>query len=560
MILQALYEYYLRRPDLPAPGFEEKEIPFIIVLDEQGHLNQIQDKREGKKKIAKAELVPQAVKRSSGVAANLLWDNPGYVVGVDNKGDPARAAKQHEAFKQEIQTLGVEEEDIGVKAVLRFYDADGLASIFADPLWPEIEKTGANLSFRLVGRTELICQSSVVREALAKKSLRKEANQAICLITGETDAVERLHPSIKGVWGTQTTGGNIVSFNLDAFNSFGKGQGSNAQVGRRAAFAYTTALNSLLRRDSTQRIQVGDASTVFWAEKSNRLEDDFAFFFTEPPRDDPHRGTKAVESLFKAPQTGAADFDDDGTRFYVLGLAPNAARIAVRFWHVATVRELATHIKQHFRDLEIAHGPKDPPYLTIFRLLLGIAALGKVENIPPNLAGEFVRTILAGLPYPQAMLQAALRRINAEREITYPRTALVKAYLNRLKNEKEMTVALDETNTNIGYRLGRLFAVLEKIQEEANPGINTTIRERYYGAASSTPVAVFQTLMKLKNHHLAKLDIRGRAINFEKRITEIMDGVSDFPSILSLPDQGRFTIGYYHQRQDLFKKKEGDNA
>ena len=117
-------------------------------------------------------------------------------------------------------------------------------------------------------------------------------------------------------------------------------------------------------------------------------------------------------------------------------------------------------------------------------------------------------------------------------------------------------MALDVTNTNPGYRLGRLFAVLEKIQEEASPGINATIRDRFYGSASGTPVAAFPHLMKLKNHHLAKLENRGRAVNLEKIVGEIMDGLDDFPTHLSLQDQGRFAVGYYHQRQDFFKKNE----
>lgn len=563
MILQALYEYYRRRPELPSLGFEEKEIPFLIVLDDQGHFLQFEDTREGesKKKTAKRFLVPQSVKRTAGVSSNLLWDNAGYILGVDNKGKPDRLAEQTQAFIQKILNLQLED-NADVAAVLNFLhnEEEKGKAIATASQWPEILEKGANLAFKLSGRVELICQTENVRSTLAKQAADGEVKSAVCLISGEQDETERLHTAIKGVWGAQSVGANIVSFNLDAFNSWGKSQGDNAPVGKRSAFAYTTALNHLLLKASKQRLQVGDASTVFWAEKANLLEDCFADFFSEPTKDDPDRNVKAVESLFKAPRTGAPDFDDDGTRFYVLGLAPNAARIAVRFWHVATVSELAGQIRQHFRDHEIVHAPHEKPYLSLFQLLVSTATQRKADNIQPNLAGDFMRSILAGTPYPQTLLQAVIRRVRAEREITYPRAALIKAWLNRQirfykpDNEKELQVALDETQASIGYRLGRLFSVLEKIQEEANPGINATIRDRYYGAASSTPVAVFQTLMRLKNHHLAKLENRGRVVNLERLIGEIMDGVDDFPTVLSLPEQGRFTVGYYHQRQALFPK------
>ncbi|MEL0083015.1 MAG: type I-C CRISPR-associated protein Cas8c/Csd1, partial [Gammaproteobacteria bacterium] len=254
------------------------------------------------------------------------------------------------------------------------------------------------------------------------------------------------------------------------------------------------------------------------------------------------------------------------TRFYVHGLAPNAARIAIRFWQVATVAQLAERIRQHFDDLAIVHGDKQLPHLPLFRLLVATATQGKADNIPPNLAGETMRAILAGQPYSHSLLGAAVRRNRAEQDVTYPRAALIKACINRSTRyrnphlKEELKVALDEENSNVGYRLGRLFAVLEKTQEEANPGINATIRDRYYGAASSTPVSVFSTLLKLKNHHISKLDSRGRATNLEKLIGQIMDGISDFPPNLAMADQGRFAIGYYHQRQDFFKKKPESTA
>ena len=560
MILQALCDYYERKPDLPRQGFETKAIPFVIDINSAGQLVQIEDTRtiEGKKKIARNFLVPQGVKKTSGIAANLLWDNAEYVLGITSTGKPERVQEQHAAFKAKLDALAGKNDDAGLCAVLTFLQAQDKARLEADPLWPEILKTNPVMTFRLNGDLELVCQRPTIRAAL--ENTDTDAKEITCLISGEQDGFERLHTAIKGVWGAQTSGANIVSFNKDAFNSFGKEQGANAPVGKRAAFAYITALNYLLSKESTQRIQVGDASTVFWSEKHTGLENTFADLFDESPKDDPAKQTRAIEAIFKAPQAGALGDEGGKTRFYVLGLAPNAARISVRFWQVGTVAEMSARIRQYFEDIEMIHASFEKPYLSLFRLLVTTATQGKSENIPPNLAGEFMRAILSGLPYPKTLLQAAVRRIRAEREVTYPRTALIKASLNRQaryspSKEKEIAVSLDDSNTNPGYRIGRLFAALEKIQEEASPGLNATIRDRFYGAASSTPVTVFANLMKLKNHHLAKLE-EGRKRYFEKLIGQIMSDINDFPTHLSLADQGRFAIGYYHQRQAFFTKSE----
>jgi CRISPR-associated protein Csd1 len=282
----------------------------------------------------------------------------------------------------------------------------------------------------------------------------------------------------------------------------------------------------------------------------------------------------AVTSLFASIRNGTPLTPEDNQRFYVLGLAPNKARIAVRFWQVATIRELGHHIYQHFVDVEITHRERVKLFLPLRDLLNATAPttkqdpFGDPEKVPPNLAGDFMKSILTGLPYPQTLLQAAIRRSRAEQSIVYPRAALIKACINRLSRktnpakQEELKVSLDLSNTNTGYRLGRLFAGLEKIQEDANPGINATIRDRFYGAASSTPVAVFTTLLRLKNHHISKLkgEKPGLAVKREKLIGEIMeeglDGNVGFSTTLSLADQGRFAIGYYHQRQAFFTKTD----
>lgn len=574
MILQALYDYYQRKQTDPKFGFEWKEIPFVIEIDADGHLVQIEDTRsgEGRKKQARAFLVPQGVKKTSGIASNLLWDNAEYVLAIprkvkkgQKKPDPTRVLQQQEAFIERIRSLPEPAvSDPGIIAVLAFLEDFGCRDLMRLPVWKEL-RGNPNLSFRLAGESELVCQRPVVKESIER--LAEEAadsqDKGICLITGEERGISRLHPAIKGVWGAQTSGANIISFNLDAFRSWGKEQGNNAPVGERPAFAYTTTLNHLLRKGSPQRLQVGDSSTVFWAERPTEMETAVVDIFGEPPKDDPDRQTEKVAALFKSVHHGRYVRDDADTRFFVLGLSPNAARIAVRFWQVTTVGDLAGHIIQHFEDIRITHGGKQPEFLPLFRLLTSTAVQGKADNIPPNLAGDTLRAILEGRPYPRTLLTAAVQRCRAEQDITYPRAALIKGCLNRTtrisnpEHKEELTVSLDPDNTNPGYRLGRLFALLEYIQKKAMGDINATIRDRYYGSASATPSAVFPTLIKLSMNHLGKIEKPGW---LEKQMGEIIDGIGDFPPHLSLEDQGRFAIGYYHQRQDFFRKREPETA
>ncbi len=586
MILQELVRYYERKasdPDtaLAPEGFEQKEIPFILVLDAEGHLVQIEDTRSGEgkeKKRARTFLVPQGVKKTSGVAANLLWDTAEYVLGIETRGKPDRVVLQHAAFVGRLTELP--QDDEGVKAVRSFLANLALAQLEQSACWEEIRTTNPNLSFQLVSDTELVCERAAIVNALRAKAASTDAAgsgpaRGICLVSGQYAQIQRLHPSIKGVWGAQSSGANIVSFNLRAFESYGKEekQGENAPIGEPAAFAYTTALNYLLGKDSKQRIQVGDASTVFWASAESFLEASFASLLGEPPKEDPDRGTRAVKALYESVRQGSKNMNGESTEFFVLGLAPNAARISIRFWHTGTVQQFSKRIVEHFDDIAIDHAPYEPPYPSLFRLLASTALQGKAENIPPNLGGDTMRAVLSGLPYPETLLLGALRRIRAEREVSYPRAALIKACINRKTrrdnpdSEEELKVSLDLANTNAGYRLGRLFAALEKVQEEASPGLNATIRDRFDGAASSTPVTVFSNLLKLNKHHLAKIENRGRAVNLEKLIGEIvdaLDGEAGFTAHLSIADQGKFAIGYYHQKQAFYATKpeavEGEPA
>jgi CRISPR-associated protein Csd1 len=594
MILQALQSYYLRKQDDLAPeGFEVKEIPFLIVVDYAGQFLDLQDTRtllSGKKLVARRFLVPSEEGRSGKNAwlkANLLWDHYGYVLKwpkSDDDSDKDMAIRQHGSFVEKVkilaETFPINKE---IQAVYNFLKNGQFEQVFTHPVWGECKKiSGCNLTFLVQdneGNTHLVCETDDVRVHISATGPIKDKEEdegdggmeGLCLITGERSQIARLHPRTP-ILGAKSNA-KIVSFQKNmGFDSYGKEQSYNAPVSRSAAFAYTTTLNHLLSKPSRQKLLMGDSTAVFWAEKKHDFEDIFADIFGEPAKENPVQDYKNLISLFRAPETGSKPEIDPNTRFYVLGLAPNAARIAVRFWYNGTVKEVADNIYQHFEDCSIVHGPNQPETLSLFRLLVSTAVQGEAKNIQPNLAGEFMRAILMGTPYPRTVLAAVINRTKAEQSkkdvqgrtvpnVTYPRSALIKAVLVRYsryynRNFKEVNMSLDKTNFNIGYRLGRLFAVLEKVQEEANPGINATIRDRFYGAASSTPVAVFSHLMKLKNHHISKLENRGRAVNFERIIGEIVDGIDGFSPHLSLPDQGRFAVGYYHQRQDFFTKKD----
>ncbi len=572
MILQALNRYYERAEDSPREGWVRRGVDYVLVLDSEGECINLELNGEQKKgkTVPRDMLVPaigkQAMKHTnSGNDANLLWDNASFVFGTGNKG----AAKLASFVTTLDEWLGTVD-DSGLAAIIRF-----CACIQSNPeLVPTIlerfkaqedfEKRDPVLVFRLVSDTEGIHIRPAVRAAYEAELASRFDGASLrgnCLITGEIDVPLAPNESvIKGVWKGQPAGCNIVSFNARAFESYGKRErnGENAPISLRASFAYTTALNSLLA--SKQRMQVGDTSTVFWAEEAHELEN----LFGEVMRDDPAQGTGALTALYSAVQSGKFAVGRADTRFHVLGLAPNAARIAIRFWETTTAMELATRIQRHFEDIRLVHADYEPEHLSLFRLLTSVALLGKADNIPSNLGGEVLRAILEDLPYPAPLLNLAVQRCRAEQEPTYARAAVIKASLNRLirrspTTEREYQPMLDPANINPAYRLGRLFAVLEKIQEEASPGLNATIRDRYYGAASSTPVAVFTTLLRLKNHHLGKLH-RGRAVQMETLIGEIMDGLADFPRQLALPDQGRFALGYYHQRQTFFTKSETTNT
>jgi CRISPR-associated protein Csd1 len=575
MILQALKEYYDRKAAdgaIAQDGWIKGGIDFLLSLDLNGNIIGISDLRElrGRKKVPRIFNVPnigkQALKHTnSSKDANLLWDNAAFVFGLGDKGD-IRLQSMIEAIDHWLGAT----DDSGVIAVRKFLqkgfdDRSHFDFALNHPEYGEDLRAGnVKLSFQIPKTgLKVVFDSKAVYEALADTGEEQNDRRGTCLITGDENvAIEVTHPVTKGVWGAQTSGACIVSFNKDAFNSYNKTQSYNAPVSKIVASQYGKALNTLLESPK-QCMHIGDASIVFWSEKSSSFESDFSSYFSEPDKDNPDAGVQKVKALFESIHNGAYLNDDGDNRFYILGLAPNAARIAIRFWQVDKISEIAVRIKQYFDDFAIVKPPRELEYYPLWRILANIATQDKNENIPPNLAGEVMRSILSGAPYPSTLLQACLRRIRSDTEnrVKPVRAAVLKAYLNSYyrfypsQNTKEVSLKLDINQPSIGYQLGRLFATLEKIQEEANPGLNATITERFYGAACSTPVTVFANLLRLKNHHLAKLDNKGRVIYFERLLGEIMGKLSDFPAHLDLHEQGRFAIGYYHQRQSFFEPK-----
>jgi CRISPR-associated protein Csd1 len=673
MILQSLVAYYNRMvadsdSDIAPEGWDWVEIPFILIINLAGEIVQIQDTREGeaKKEHGKKFLVPIGIKKTSGIASNLLWDNASYVLGIGkgNEIDSVLATQiseelkllsgtgnlttdsstteticnmiqalnefsETERYEQNVMDL-VRIDDIfkwindlltNKEFVVAFHELKDLHSLYDDlqvlsekfkalkrvmtehlafiqkietilypspkreacikclqsltpsiihkyPYYDELNVISPpRVSIRFENDTWLYCQDPEVKTIIDVPDVASTEELKICLVSGEYDSIARLHNSIKGVVGAQSSGASIVAFQLDSSKSFGKIQGENAPVSESAMFAYTTALNHLLRKDSAQKIQIGDATTVFWSENKTPFETIFSTLFSEPPKDNQKTNSNLVEDLFNAPKTGEFYKIYDGTqKFFVLGLSPNAARISIRFWLVGTIESFAEHIRQHFIDLEIIKSEWEPKYFSIKQLLRSLSAQGEDKNISPNLAGVFFRSILEGNEYPLSLLMACVNRVKADHEhrVTAARASIIKAVVNRKmrmnrsasRSEKELNMGLDMDQPSVGYQLGRLMAVLGKIQEEANPGLNATITDRYYGAACSAPVTVFGTLMRLMRHHLAKIENQAKRIWFEQLLGEITGHIAEFPAHLGLEEQGRFAVGYYHQRQAFYTKKE----
>lgn len=568
------YDRLAKRGEVPAYGYSQEKIGFLIALNGDGTpAGPPIDLRasEGRKRAPRLMAVPQPVKRTSGIAPNFLWDKTAYVLGV-TAGEGKRTAQEHAAFLERHAGWLAGTDDQGLQALLRFiawwrperFDALG---------WPQ-EMKDQNVVFALESeRLDGVCihDREAARDLWARLSSEGERTEAVCLITGRRGPISRLHPAIKGVWGGQSSGGSIVSFNLDAFTSYGHEQGDNAPVSEAAAFAYTAALNHFLGRDSGHRIQIGDASTVFWAEAPDDMaareaEDFFASFMGADEKAEARKIEAVLKSLREGRPVDLIVKDlPPGVRFYVLGLAPNAARLSQRFYLEDDFGVIAERYLRHLDRMRLDPPPKEEAP-SMWRMLIETAPLRKAENIQPNLAGEWMRAILADTPYPLTLLSTLLMRMRADGEVNALRVAILKCVLIRNFGKTfkgEVPVSLDKECREPGYLLGRLFATYEQIQTAAlGRSVNATIKDKFFGAASSSPRKVFPVLDKGAAPHLSKIGKQrpGQKVVLDRLVAEIYElmapGDDPFPAHLSDRQQGLFALGYYHQRNDFFRKTD----
>lgn len=611
MILKALYDYYHRRGNLPAAGMEEKEIGFLIVISKAGKFIRFEDCRIDNNKSARTYLVTKHVGRSSAPLANYLYDNSAYVLGISERKIYHKLKEQLENFvltpenEQTFLTLkrnfeNEQEECFGkeqkyfdtfkakvtsirnqfpnnpdIKAVYDFYEQGRDAIIEAavsDPLWDDIKKNlskkYSTFSFRIEGDTQIVAEK---RELMQLDSeVDKEAS--LCLITGEHGTPVEVTTATM-IPGSQAIA-KLVAFQVNSgYDSYGKKKCGNAPISSAAEFAYSTALNTLLAKDSHNKFMVGNRAFVFWASANDKVSDiaEQSFFdllgFTskDESEDDPNAKIETARKVFMAIYSGKLNTTLDN-RFCILGLAPNSARIAVVYWSETSLKDFAEMILRHFDDMAlIDNRPNPKPYMGVKDMLSAVTLEGKQSEVTPNLPEAVIKSVFQGLPYPYTLFTSCIHRLKAESSnkagMRIGRIAILKAYLNRINDPRnsKIQVMLDKDNTNQGYLCGRLFAVLDKVQEDANH-INS-IRERYMNAASSTPATVFATILNLSTHHSENLKNEGSKVYYEKLKQEIISKISadGFPAHLNLQDQGRFFVGYYHQRQDFFTKKEDSN-
>ena len=578
MILQALTRYYealLKRGDIAPLGWSKTKISFALCLDKDGHVTQVIPTMEpvemGKKTVLRPQekTLPAGEDRSSNVAANFLWDNSGYILGIDQKGKPERSKKYFSEAKALHHAVLDGVNSPTSSAILAFFDAWQPERAAEHPaLASQLQAitSGGNLLFRVDGVYPQ--EDTAICDAWQRYWERTDKNAKLmqCLVTGQYhQEIARTHPKIKGDPrdGFQTMGNTLVSFNNDSESSYGQEQSYNAPVGKYAAFAYTAALNHLL--DNRNNVQIiGDTTVVCWAEGAEPVYQDLFMSFVSgslPPAISDNDLRAALKRLAMGLPCDDLGVDPNRT-FYVLGLAPNAARLSVRFFLRDSFGKLMQNVNAHYERLEIVK----PTYekrevLSLWALLRETVNLNSKDKSPsPAMVGAAARAIFSGGLYPVSLLEAAMLRIRAERNITWGRAAIIKAYY--LKNphtdcpKEVLTVSLNETSTNIPYTLGRLFSVYEAVQQAANPGINTTIKDKFFNSAAAMPASIFPVLNSLYQKHLRKLE-NGQRIYFDKQVSALKNVLhEDYPARMTLAQQGSFDLGYYHQTQKRYLKKE----
>ena len=581
MILKALYDYYHRCDEVAPAGFEFKEISFLIKLSNDGHFKGIIDQRIDNKK-GSIYLVPKGVGRSSSPVANILWDNCSYVLGfteanlpsektltaqqeTKRKKEQLKNIKNHLVFVNKVEELCSSiPNSKSIQAVQAFYHSEecSLSTFESDVQWENLKKNlTKNISFIIEGDLEIVPSKQEVKEYVESLNFgRTDVSDHVCLITGNRGKTVETTTSTM-ISGSQATA-KLVAFQVSSgYDSYGKSKGNNAPISEEAEFAYTTALKMLLDKESKNKFMIGNRTFLFWASAQKKVAEEvesclFNMFSFPKDDDNPNRRIELVRKVMNDIYSGAIPTNLND-KFFFLGLAPNSARIAVVYWNECPLKEFAALILKHFEDTEIIH-KSGKPYQGLHQMLSAVTLGGKSSEVQPNLPEAVMKSIIQGLPYPSALYQACIRRIRAEqdKDIYAARASILKGYLNRIIDKKNIKLIsmLDKKNQNIGYLCGRLFATLVKIQEDAN-GINT-IKERYMNAASSTPATVFATILNLSVHHSEKLN-EGKKVFYEKLKQEILEKMSAdaFPAHLDLNDQGRFFVGYYHQRQEFFTSK-----
>lgn len=584
MILQALVDYYealAAKGKVGKPGWGYAKISYALNIDKQGKLlnviTMLTTQQKGKKIVEVPQNIrlPEATKRTAGVAAQFLWDNAKYVLGLDSSGKTERTKQCFDAMAKKCQTILADSHGEKAEALKAFFanwqPEQAKDNAVLQPYMDDLLGS-ANLTFKVEGEPVETDAEIIQAWDDYKNAQAGAANQGRCLITGKLAPIARLHPSIKGLLGAQSSGAALVSFNASAYESYEHKQGENAPVSEYAAFAYTTALNTLLASKNNY-MRIGDMTVVFWAEAADEANEDiFEDIFAS---ENSIVKDEDLESFFKKVKIGEPFRVEDfivkpEDKFYILGLSPNAARISVRFFLANTFGKFITNYEKYFREFEIVKPSFDtrvnPPLWQILQETANKNSKDKAAS--PLLGGAVLRSILTGIKYPEALYQNTLLRAKADQDnpdknitkISRIKAAIIKAYL--MRNKKEVvTVALNEDSKKVPYVLGRLFAVLENLQEVANPGINSTIKDRYFNAACASPGVTFPLLTKLANTHLKKISAqKGNVIYFEKLIGGLMNKLEmdkqAFPARLSLPEQGDFILGYYHQVQKRYEKKE----
>jgi len=580
MILQSLYQLYDRLATDPSyeiakTGYSPQKISFRVVIRPDGSLFEIQDARlkDAKGKLhADSQLVIGEGKPSgSGINPGFLWDNTTYLLSYKpDDPKPRRTQDSFNALRAKHLKLETEIDLPDFSSVCRFLEkwSPEQAIQYAEE-HPEINEltTGFGV-FQIQGQTKPVNEHPHILNWWDRTNAETAVDIGQCLITGKREGIARLHPKIKSVAGAQSAGASLVSFNAPAYESYTKTQSFNAPVSDDAAFRYGTALNALLNgpKSNKHRIRIGDTTCVFWTDKPSIVEDAFSFFASDGSNAQDANLQSKIDIFLRSLRQGVRELESEGedpnsTRFYILGLAPNAARLSVRFFYQSSLSELIDHLQAHHQDIGIvrewdASGGKrtpDPEFPANWQLLKETARVS--DEIPPLLGGSLMRAVLnKNTHYPEGLYSAVIRRIRADRTINYYRAAIIKGALTR-NHHQPISYMLDLENKDPAYLLGRLFATLEKTQTDALGDLNAGLRDKYYSSASATPASVFPRILRTYQHHLAKLE-GGQKIHRERLVQEIMSHLNQFPNQLNLRSQGNFALGYYHQRKAFFTKKE----